>query len=118
VVVKNDIIHASGEGFLHFFAKRKKYMENLYLKDLPKRRYLLYRKEKDRKKIVAYSVYALTIIGPTIKAARGFLKIHDVAWFLHPIVCFLIFWIYFLSVANWQFWHYLGILKKKLRVLK
>jgi len=113
LVVKNDIIHASGEEFWRFFAKRKKYMENLYLKDLPKRRYLLYRKEKDRKKIVVYSVYALTIIGPTIKAIKGFLKIHDIAWFLHPVVCFLIFWIYFLSVANWQLGYCLGKFKKK-----
>ena len=113
IVVKNSIIHASGENFWHFFAKRKKYMENLYLKDLPKRRYLLYQKEKDRKKITAFSFYALTAIGPTFHAVKGFFKVHDFAWFLHPVVCFLIFWIYFLSVINWQLWHYLGLIKKR-----
>ena len=115
VVVKNDIIHISGERFWHFFAKRKKYMESLYLKDLSRRRYLLYNKKKDQKTIFSYSLYSLTIIKPTIDAIRGFLKIPDIAWFLHPVVCFLIFWIYFLSVINWQLWHYLGLLKKKIK---
>ena len=116
VVVKNDIIHASGEKFLEYFRKRKKYMENLYLKDLPKRRYLLYKKERDRPKIIAYSLYALTLIGPTIEAIKGYLRIKDPAWFLHPVVCFLIFWIYFLVLLNWQFWHYLGIIKRRLNL--
>ena len=91
-------------------------MENLYLQDLSKRRYLLYKKERDRKKIIAYSFYALTLIGPTIEAFRGYLKKADMAWFLHPVVCFLIFWIYFLSVINWQSWHYLGTLRQKLNL--
>ena len=113
-VVKNDIIHATGERFWNFFRKRKKYMENLYLKNLSKRRYYVYEKKRDRKKIIFFSIYALTWIKPTIEAVKGFLQIPDIAWFLHPVVCFLIFWIYFLSVINWQIWHYLGIIKKKL----
>jgi len=116
VVAKNDIIHASGEGFWRFFTKRKKYMENLYLKDLLKRRYLLYQKERDRKKITIFSLYALTIITPLFHSLKGFSKVRDPAWFLHPIICFLIFWIYFLSVVNWQLWHYLGIIKRKLNL--
>ncbi len=115
IVAKDNIIHDSGERFWHFFAKRKKYMESLYLKDLSKRRYLLYDKKRDRRKIILYSLYSLTIIKPTVDATRGFRKIPDIAWFLHPIVCFLIFWIYFLSVVNWQCWHYLGLIKKKLK---
>lgn len=113
VVVKNDIVHASGERFWHFFKKRKRYMEDLYLKDLGRRRYFVYRKECDRKKIVNYSLYATTFVLPIIETIRGFLKIPDPAWFLHPLVCFGIFWIYFTSVINWQFWHCLGQVRKK-----
>jgi len=113
VVAKNDIYHISGEKFFKFFVKRKKYMENLYLKDLSNRRYLLYDKTRDKKKIILYSISALTLIGPIIKSIKGFVKIPDPAWFLHPIISLAMFWIYFLSVANWQFWNYLGILKKK-----
>lgn len=113
VVVKNDTTHASGEKFFEFFKKRKKYMENLYLKDLSRRRYLLYTKERDRRKIIAYSFYALTLTGPMIESLKGYRKIPDIAWFLHPIICFLMFWVYFLSVVNWQCWTYLGIMRRK-----
>lgn len=113
VVVKNDILHASGEDFWDYFRRRKKYMENLYLKDLSRRRYHIYNKARDRKKIIAFSFWALTLVGPTTESLRGFRKIRDPAWFLHPIVCFLIFWVYFLSVLNWQFWHYLEIVRQR-----
>ena len=113
-VVKNDIIHDSGEGFVEFFLKRKRYMEDLYLRDLSRRRYLLYDKKKDQKKILAYVFYSLTLVLPTIFAVRGYLKRRDPAWFLHPIVCWLIMMIYALSVINWQTWNYLGILKRRL----
>lgn len=112
-VVKNDIIHASGERFWRFFKKRKRYMEDLYLRDLNRRRYFLYKKERDHKKIIAYSLYATTFVLPTVEATKGFLKIPDPAWFLHPLICFGIFWIYFTSVINWQFWHHLGQIKKR-----
>jgi len=111
VVVKNDIFHASGESLIHFLKKRKRYMEHLYLKDLSKRRYLIYDKNKDRKKIVEYSVWALTIVGPLSESVKGYLKVRDWAWFLHPLICYFMFWIYFLSVVNWQFWNWLGIKK-------
>lgn len=103
VVVKNDIIHASGENFWKFFKKRKKYMKNLYLQDFSKRRYLIYNPKKDKAKIILYSIYSLTLVLPAIKALRGYLRIKDLAWFLHPIVCFLIFWIYFLAVIKNKF---------------
>ena len=111
IVVKNDIFHASGESLIYFLKKRKRYMEHLYLKDLSKRRYFIYDKQKDRKKIIGYSLWALTIIGPTIESARGYFKIRDWAWFLHPIICYFMFWIYFLSVVNWQCWNWLGVKK-------
>jgi len=114
VVVKNDVIHASGEKFWPFFAKRKKYMKNLYLKDLKNRRYFIYKKGRDRSKIILYSLYSLTLVGPIIHAVKGFLRLPDIAWFLHPVVCFLMFWIYSLSVVNWQIWNKLEIIKSAL----
>ncbi|MBM4402097.1 MAG: glycosyltransferase family 2 protein [Candidatus Cloacimonetes bacterium] len=102
VVVKNDVVHASGENFWQYFRRRKKYLENLYLRDLNRRRYHVYKKTRDRGKIVAYSFWALSFIGPTIESVRGFRRLRDPAWFLHPMVCFLIFWVYFVSVLNWH----------------
>lgn len=107
-VVKNNIVHISGEKFWEYFRKRKKYMENLYLQNISRRRYHLFSPQKDKLKLIAYSFYSLTLVGPFIDAFRGFLKIPDLAWFLHPIVCFLIFWVYFLAILKWQFKHCLN----------
>lgn len=114
VVVKNDVIHDSGEGFWGFFAKRKRYMEDLYLRDRVNRRYLLYDKKRDHKKIMAYCFYAGTFVGPFIFALWGYSKKRDIAWFLHPIVCFFFLVIYGFSVINWQSWNFLGESLKKL----
>jgi glycosyltransferase involved in cell wall biosynthesis len=100
VVVKNDIVHASGENFCRFFQKRQRYLQELYLRDSGNRRYFLYNPQKDRLKILLYSLVSLTLIYPTLQALKGYVKIRDRAWFLHPVVCFLIFWIYFWAVIR------------------
>jgi len=105
-VVKNDIIHASGEKFWNFFKKRKRYAEDLYQRDFSQRRFFLYDKKKDRKRIIAFSFYSLTLIGPLFEAFKGYLKIKDIAWFLHPIVCFITFWIYFTSTIKARLKHF------------
>jgi len=99
VVVKNDIAHVSGEGFGVFFKKRFRYMKELYMRDKARRRYLVYR-DGDEGKIVAYSFWVITLMGPGLVSLRGFLKIPDMAWFLHPVVSFLMFWVYFLAVME------------------
>lgn len=101
-VVKNDIIHASGESFWRFFQKRKRYMQELYLRDSLKRRYFLYNPQKDKLKIIGFSLYSLSIILPVLDSIRGYLKIRDLAWFLHPLVCFLIFWTYFIAITIYE----------------
>ncbi len=103
VVVKNDIIHCSGESFWHYLKKRKRYMEELYLRDARQRRYLIYNPQKDKLKILLYSLYSLTLIGPVFDAARGYCKLKDSAWFLHPLICFSLFWIYSFSVVKQLF---------------
>lgn len=108
VVVKNAIFHDSGEEFWRYLRKRKRYMERLYLRDLTMRRYLVYDKNKDQKRLMLYCLYALTLAGPLFHAFKGWLKVHDWAWFYHPVICFCIFWIYAVSVINWQFWNWLG----------
>ena len=99
-VVKNDIVHASGENFGKFFQKRWRYLSELYLRDFSQRRYFLFRPQKDKLKIAGFSVYALSIILPTLDSFRGYLKKPDSAWFLHPLVCFLMFWLYFFAVIK------------------
>ncbi len=100
VVVKNDVIHISGESILKFFKKRYRYMKELYMNDYGKRRYFLYNPKTDKFKIVLYSLSSLTLIWPILEALEGFARIQDWAWFWHPVVCFFMFWIYAVAVLR------------------
>lgn len=113
LVVKNDIIHQSGEGFWQFFQKRKRYFYHLFLENHSHRRYFIYRPPQDIPKIILYSLYSLTLIGPLFWALKGYRKIRDPAWFLHPLVCLLIFLIY----SSTFIYHRLLLLKRKTKEL-
>jgi len=102
IVVKESVLHLTGEKFWSFFTKRRRYMKNLYLKNFPQRRYFVYNQSQDFLKIILYSIYSLTFIGPTFYSLKGFFRLPDPAWFLHPIVCFFMFWVYFVTVIEWQ----------------
>lgn len=99
-VVKNNIIHASGEKFLKYFKKRYRYWNELYQQDDQYRRYSICKFADDSLMIVLYSLYSLSIVGPLAVSFIGFLSLPDPAWFLHPLVCMGIFWIYFVSVLK------------------
>ncbi len=112
VVAKTDIIHLTGQNFFSFFARRRKYLWNLYLRDSTHRRYFIYQHRRDYFKILIYSLQSLTLIKPTLTAFSGYRRLPDIAWFLHPIVCFLMFWIYFIAIINWQIRRFLNVIYK------
>ncbi len=41
-----------------------------------------------------FALYSITIIPATLDSIRGYLKKPDLAWFFHPLACFLSFFIY------------------------
>lgn len=88
--VKTDIWHKSGERFSMYFSKRKKYVLTLYFKKQTMRRYHLYNPKTDKVKLGLFVVYALTFAEPTVQSVRGYIKVRDFAWFLHPLICFAI----------------------------
>ncbi|MEM0054444.1 MAG: glycosyltransferase family A protein [Nitrososphaeria archaeon] len=85
-IVKTTIIHRSGERFFTYFRKRIRYML-IYFKDRSRRRYHLYDPMNDKLKLAKFVFFSLTFIKTTYDAVRGYKKIKDVAWFLHPIIC-------------------------------
>jgi glycosyltransferase involved in cell wall biosynthesis len=100
VVLKTDIIHKTGDGLVSFMKKRSRYMRELYLRDSSRRRYFIYKPGRDEWKIFLFSVYALSVVGPLVTAIWGYLKKRDMAWFLHPVMCFSMFWVYFGAVIK------------------
>jgi glycosyltransferase involved in cell wall biosynthesis len=100
VVVKNDIFHSSGERFWHYFKKRARYLSIVHLEKLPEREYFTFNLQTDKLKLIIFAVYSNTLIFPALKSIRGFLAISDPAWFLHPLICFGIFWVYTITVIK------------------
>ena len=88
-VVNTSIGHDTGENILSFLKKRRKYFEKLYLQNRAIRRYHLYDSRSDFWKLLKFIVFSLTLVEPTILSVKGYLKIHDIAWFMHPVICFL-----------------------------
>lgn len=97
--VKDDIIHLKRTKFsyfLKFLIRRKMIVETQYFERIKRRRHAVYVPETDKPYLIKYVIYSVTFIKPTFDALRGYLKVPDVAWFLHPLVCFC-----YLIVYSW-----------------
>jgi len=92
--IKDDIVHLTGYRSLSsFLYRRKLFMEQFHFRKYQSRRYSVFMPQ-DRFKLIVFIVYSVTFIKPTIDALRGYLKIRDIAWFLHPFLCFSLLSIY------------------------
>ena len=99
VVVKNEIVHDTGERFFGFTKKRYRYMKELYLKDLKLRRFVWVRDWFDKLKIFAYIIYSITLIGPLLEAFKGWRVKKDLAWFWHPVMSLAMVFVYGLALV-------------------
>lgn len=106
--VKDSIVHLTGHGnVLNYLKRRMLFMRQYYLSEkniyLQKsRRYCLYEK-KDFWKLLFFIVASLTFVIPVIDSIRGYKKIHDLAWFVNPILCFGFVLIYGYVMIEHQF---------------
>lgn len=88
-IVKNSIVHYTGNGFITSLMKRFKYMQTYTIEGKVPRRYHVYdrHRREDKVGLAKYVLYSATMVKPTFDALRGFRKVPDAAWFMHPIVC-------------------------------
>jgi len=97
--IKDDIIHLTGyKNLSSFLYRRKLFMEQYHAKNM-NRRYSVFM-PSDQLKLLIFIIYSITFIKPTFDALRGYTKIQDSAWFLHPLLCFTLFSIYFFVVIK------------------
>lgn len=92
--VKDTIIHLTNTNFLSFLRRRRYFIEKYHFEDHSKRRYSIYDPKQDRLALIGFIIYSLTLILPILDATRGFMKIRDFAWFVHPIMCLGILLVY------------------------
>jgi len=90
-VVKNSIIHYSGSNILHLYKRRTTFKAEFFNSNRRKRLYYVFDKNsrQDRKNLLLFILYSLTIVQPLWVSLRGYMVKPDGAWFLHPVVCFL-----------------------------
>lgn len=101
--VKNSIIHLTNiRGFWPYLKRRKTFVEDYHFQDQSKRRYSVFMKG-DEIKLIKYIFISLTLIKPTFDALKGFLKIPDPAWFLHPLMCLMTTFLYGYVTIKFQF---------------
>lgn len=93
-IFKDSIIHLTNNKVIPFLKRRKYFVEKYHFQDTGKRRYSIYEPKKDTMKLMKYILISLTLIIPIYDALRGFRKIHDVAWFIHPFMCIAMLFVY------------------------
>ncbi|HLB60949.1 MAG TPA: glycosyltransferase family 2 protein [Patescibacteria group bacterium] len=92
--VKDTIIHLTGyKNISQFLYRRKLFMQQYYINTNAARRYSVYT-SRDAKRLLMFILYSTTMVKPLYDAIRGFRKIPDPAWFLHPYLCFVLTMIY------------------------
>jgi len=104
VVKKVNIEHDIGKGILNLVRRRVLYVKRYSLsKYINHRRYAVFdfNSSKDVVNLLKYIFYTVTFIQPLFLSTRGFLKIRDTAWFLHPFMCWL-FLIYYLRFTSFS----------------
>ena len=92
--VKDTIIHLTDTSFISFLRRRRYFIEKYHFVDQSKRRYSIYDPEYDKLGLLMFVIYTSTFILPLIDSTRGFIKIRDSAWFLHPFMCFAVMLVY------------------------
>lgn len=88
------IWHKTGGNIFSFFAKRYRYgLQHAFNKN---RRWHLvdFSNLRDIWHLTLFVIYTLTIIQPLMLSVRGYLKVRDKAWFLHPLICGLTLLVY------------------------
>jgi glycosyltransferase involved in cell wall biosynthesis len=97
--IKYGIIHDNANNFRHMVKKLKRNID-LYLKYGKRRRY---KYNINFARLVLAIFIMITFVAPCIESLYGFYKKRDIAWFLHPILCFVIVFVYAYSVASYIF---------------
>lgn len=101
-IVKNSIIHATGDTLSRNITKRLKYMKIHHIGLSGVRRYKVFdpKSLSDQIKMVRSLVFILTLIEPVLRAIRGYLKTGNANWLFHPLVSVLITFAYFINIVH------------------
>lgn len=106
--VKDSILHLTGYGNIWNFLKRRLLFISQYRFGKKGERLKKIRRYGkltglDKIKLIYAIIVCTTFVIPLYDSIRGWKKIHDSAWFLHPFLCFSFVLIYSWSIMRNQF---------------
>ncbi|MCL5113758.1 MAG: glycosyltransferase family 2 protein [Patescibacteria group bacterium] len=95
-VVKNSIIHYSGNSIIKQYKNRVLIKKKFFDKERGRRDYYTFNFHslKDMVNLLKFIVIAGTFVIPIIRSLKGYSSIRDIAWFFHPLVCFVALFMY------------------------
>lgn len=96
IMLKRSVIHNHSENLAHFINKLKRNISLFYSEN----QYRKYKYEINKGGMIKLGLVMGTFIIPLMSSVKGYRKIHDPAWFVHPIVCFRVAIIYTLSTVK------------------
>jgi len=88
-IVKNSISHITSDTFFNSIKKRIQYMKIHSCKLEANRRYKVFdvKNKTDVFNLMRFMFCTIFLIHPFYESLRGYVKIKDKAWFLHPLFC-------------------------------
>jgi glycosyltransferase involved in cell wall biosynthesis len=104
-VVKNTIIHVGKDSVFSDVKRKVQLKSEFYDKRRGKRKYLVFdwQSGRDRINLLKYIIFSLTFVEPLFESLKGYTRIRDKAWFIHPIFCFLMLLGFGYSEIKWAF---------------
>lgn len=99
-IVKTDILHLSNPSIRQFFIKKIQFAQRHHLHRQTPRRCPVYDQQKDKLKILRFIAETVTFVFPVVFSMRGYMKLRDMAWFFHPVACWLFMIAYIIAVLR------------------
>lgn len=97
--VKEGIIHFYCQSISHFIQKqRRRVCDYVYFSAKQQRRYAW--DKTSRIKIAKFGFYTIFMLPLFFQTLKGFMRKKDLAWFFHPLACFLTFYIYSFEILR------------------
>lgn len=103
--IKDSIIHLTNNRVMPFLKRRKYFIEQYQFTNKNVRRYAIFDPARDTGKLLYYIFISLTLIVPFVDALKGYRKVRDVAWFLHPMFSFVYTYMYGWAVIERRLKH-------------
>lgn len=96
IMLKTSVIHDHSKDVRHFISKLKRNISLFYSEN----KYRKFKYDINKAKMFKLGIIMGTFIIPFKDSIQGYRKVHDIAWFLHPVISFRVALIYALSTIR------------------